>query len=222
MNYIRIVLTSFKQNCYIVWCKKTLCAAIIDPGSSSNISNIIDNLLRQYKLLIKIILITHCHLDHIGTAYVLSKKYHIPIIGPHENDIILIKNLKFQAMYFNLPYCIYKDNYWVKHKQNIYLGQILFIVYHCPGHTPGHVIYYNQTTNILISGDILFPNSIGRTDFPYSNYLKLLTSIKQYILSLNSQTLILPGHEKPIYLFKIKKYNQHIIKILKNKNINYI
>ncbi|QJC31309.1 MBL fold metallo-hydrolase [Enterobacteriaceae endosymbiont of Macroplea mutica] len=222
MYYIRIRLTSFKQNCYIVWCKKTLCAAIIDPGNSSNITNIISYLLSKYKLLIKIILITHCHLDHISTAYVLSKKYHIPIIGSHEDDIVLIKNLKLQAMYFKLPYCIYKDNNWVQHKQSIFLGKILFIAYHCPGHTPGHVIYYNQTTNILISGDILFTNSIGRTDFPYSNYLQLLTSIKRYILPLNSQTLILPGHEKPIYLFKIKKYNQYIIKILTNNNIDYI
>lgn len=191
MDYIVIPVTNFKQNCYIIWCKETSSAVIIDPGG--DYLKIL-KILNKYKLNIIKILITHCHLDHIGAAYILSKILNIPILGPHKKDIFWIKNIKLQSKLFGLPYCIFKKNIWLKNNQNIYIGNIIFKTYHCPGHTPGHVIFFNKLNNILISGDTIFRKSIGRTDLPKSNFNILINSIKKKIISLGMKTIILPGH----------------------------
>ncbi|QJC38625.1 MBL fold metallo-hydrolase [Enterobacteriaceae endosymbiont of Donacia fulgens] len=191
MNYIVIPVTNFNQNCYIIWCKKTFSAVLIDPGG--DYLKIL-KILNKYKLNIVKILITHCHLDHIGAAYILSKILNIPILGPHKKDIFWIKNIELQSKLFKLPYCIFTKNIWLKNKQKIYIGNIVLQTYHCPGHTPGHVIYFNKLNNILISGDTIFKNSIGRTDLPKSNFNILINSIKNKIISLGMKTIILPGH----------------------------
>ncbi|QJC30480.1 MBL fold metallo-hydrolase [Enterobacteriaceae endosymbiont of Neohaemonia nigricornis] len=211
MKYIVIPVTFFQTNCYILWCTKTLYTAIIDPGG--DIYKII-NIINKYNLYIKLILITHGHLDHIGAAYNLSIKYNIPICGPHKYDIVWIKNIKLQTIYFSLYNCIFKYNQWLSHKQKISLGNILINIYHCPGHTPGHLIFYIKEHHVLISGDIIFKNSIGRTDLPFSNYTHLMKSIKNSILTLNQNTIILPGHGQNTTLLKEIKYNKFISKII--------
>ncbi|QJC35356.1 MBL fold metallo-hydrolase [Enterobacteriaceae endosymbiont of Donacia proxima] len=203
MEYRIISVTNFYQNCYLIWCKKTLNAAIIDPGGEYKK---ILNISKKYKLKIKKILITHCHLDHIGSAYILSKILNIPIFGSHKHDIFWLKNIKLQNKLFNLPYCIFKNNIWLKNKQNIYIGKINFKVYHCPGHTPGHIVFFNKFNRIIISGDIIFKNNIGRTDLPKSNFYVLINSIKKIIsLSKSKDIIILPGHgEKTTFYREIK------------------
>ncbi|QJC36580.1 MBL fold metallo-hydrolase [Enterobacteriaceae endosymbiont of Donacia simplex] len=191
MNYIIVPVTNFNQNCYIIWCQKTLNAALIDPGGEYLK---ILKILNKYKLNITKILITHCHLDHIGAAYTLSKVLKVPILGPHKKDIFWVKNIKLQNKIFQLPYCIFKNNIWLKNNQNVYIGEIILQTYHCPGHTLGHVIFFNKLNNYLISGDTIFKNSIGRTDLPNSNFNLLIRSIKKKIFSLNKNTIILPGH----------------------------
>ncbi|QJC37807.1 MBL fold metallo-hydrolase [Enterobacteriaceae endosymbiont of Donacia bicoloricornis] len=214
MNYLVIPVTNFNQNCYIIWCKKTLSAALIDPGGEYLK---ILKILNKYKLNIVKILITHCHLDHIGAAYVLSEILNIPILGPHKKDIFWIKNLKLQNKLFQLPSCIFKKNIWLKNYQKIYIGKIIFQTYHCPGHTPGHVIFFNKLNNILVSGDTILKNSIGRTDLPKSNFNILINSIKQKILSLGMDTLILPGHGEKTYIYYELMNNPW----LKNYKTNY-
>ncbi|QJC28696.1 MBL fold metallo-hydrolase [Enterobacteriaceae endosymbiont of Plateumaris consimilis] len=191
MNYIIIPVTNFYQNCCIIWCSITLHAAIIDPGGEHH--KIIDN-ITKYNLSVKKILITHGHLDHIGSAYILSNIYKIPILGPHKEDDFWIKNIKFQKNIFQIPNCIFKNNHWLKNNDQIIIGNILLIVYHCPGHTPGHIVFFNKLNNILFSGDIIFKKSIGRTDFPLSNYNILIHSIKSKILVLGNHVIIIPGH----------------------------
>ncbi|QJC28248.1 MBL fold metallo-hydrolase [Enterobacteriaceae endosymbiont of Plateumaris braccata] len=191
MNYIIIPVTDFYQNCCIIWCPITLHAAVIDPGGEHY--KIIDNIIK-YNLSLKKILITHGHLDHIGSAYILSNIYKIPILGPHKKDDFWIKNIEFQKNIFQLPNCVFKNNQWLKNNDQITIGNILLTVYHCPGHTPGHIVFFNRSNNILLSGDIIFKKSIGRTDFPLSNYNILLYSIKNKIITLGNNVIIIPGH----------------------------
>ncbi|QJC30026.1 MBL fold metallo-hydrolase [Enterobacteriaceae endosymbiont of Plateumaris sericea] len=191
MNYIIIPVTNFLQNCCIIWCSTTLHAAIIDPGGEHN--KIIDTLIK-YKLSVKKILITHGHLDHIGSAFILSNIYKIPILGPHKKDNFWIKNITFQKKIFQIPSCTFIKNIWLKNNNQIFIGNILLKVYHCPGHTPGHIVFFNKSNNLLLSGDVIFKKSIGRTDLPLSNYNDLINSIKQKILPLGNNVIIIPGH----------------------------
>ncbi|QJC34578.1 MBL fold metallo-hydrolase [Enterobacteriaceae endosymbiont of Donacia crassipes] len=209
MKYKIIPVTNFYQNCYLIWCKKTFNAALIDPGGEYKK---ILNVLKKYKLKIKKILITHCHLDHIGAAYILSKILNIPILGPHKNDIFWLKNIKLQNKLFNLPHCIFINNIWLKNKQNIFIGKINFQVYHCPGHTPGHIIFFNKSNKIMISGDIIFKNSVGRTDLPKSNFYVLKNSIKKmtFLLKNKKDIIILPGHGEKTSFYREIKNNMYL------------
>ncbi|QJC33357.1 MBL fold metallo-hydrolase [Enterobacteriaceae endosymbiont of Donacia clavipes] len=207
MKYISIPVTNFKQNCYLVWCKKTLKAAIIDPGGEYQK---IIKIISLYKLNIKKILITHCHLDHIGAADILSNFYQIPILGPHKKDIFWLKNIKLQNKIFQLPKCIFKNNIWLKNNQIINIGKIILKIYHCPGHSPGHIVFFNKLNNILISGDIIFNNSIGRTDLPKGNFNMLINSIQKNIIPLGINNIILPGHGRKTTISK-EIINNHII-----------
>ncbi|QJC33761.1 MBL fold metallo-hydrolase [Enterobacteriaceae endosymbiont of Donacia provostii] len=203
MKYKIIPVTNFNQNCYLIWCTKTFQAALIDPGGEYKKILII---LKKYKLKITKILITHGHLDHIGAAYILSKILDIPVLGPHREDIFWIKNIKLQNKMFNLPCCKFKNNIWLKNNQNIFIGKINFHVYHLPGHTPGHIVFFNKSHHVIISGDIIFKNNIGRTDLPKSNFYILKKSIKKILsLSKDKDNIILPGHGKKTSIFEVKK-----------------
>ncbi|QJC32948.1 MBL fold metallo-hydrolase [Enterobacteriaceae endosymbiont of Donacia semicuprea] len=199
MKYISIPVTNFKQNCYLIWCKKTLKAAIIDPGGEYQK---IIKIISIYKVNIRKILITHCHLDHIGAADILSNFYQIPILGPHKKDIFWLKNIKLQNKIFQLPKCIFKNNIWLKNNQIVNIGKVIFKIYHCPGHSPGHIIFFNKLNNILISGDIIFKNNIGRTDLPKGNFHILMNSIQKNIIPLGINNIILPGHGKKTIIYK--------------------
>ncbi|QJC37395.1 MBL fold metallo-hydrolase [Enterobacteriaceae endosymbiont of Donacia thalassina] len=214
MKYIIIPVTNFNQNCYIIWCKKTLNAALIDPGGEYVK---ILNILKKYQLKIIKILITHGHLDHIGNAYILSKILNIPILGPHKKDSFWIKNIQLQNQIFQLPHCIFRNNIWLKNNQNIYIGDIILQTYHCPGHTPGHVVFFNKSSNFLISGDTIFKNSIGRTDLPNSNFNLLITSIKKKIIPLGGKTVILPGHGEKTNIY-YELINNPFLKFIKKTN----
>ncbi|QJC32145.1 MBL fold metallo-hydrolase [Enterobacteriaceae endosymbiont of Donacia versicolorea] len=199
MKYLSIPVTNFKQNCYLIWCKKTLKAAIIDPGGEYQK---IIKIISIYKLDVIKILITHCHLDHIGAASILADFYQIPILGPHKKDIFWLKNIELQNKIFKLPKCIFKNNIWLKNNEIISIGKNILKIYHCPGHTPGHIIFFNKLNNILISGDIIFNNSIGRTDLPKSNLNILINSIRNNIIPLGMNNIILPGHGKQTTIYK--------------------
>ncbi|QJC36167.1 MBL fold metallo-hydrolase [Enterobacteriaceae endosymbiont of Donacia cincticornis] len=208
MRYKIISVTDFYQNCYLIWCKKTFDAALVDPGGEYQK---ILNVLKKYKLKIRKILITHCHLDHIGAAYILSKILSIPILGPHKHDIFWLKNIKLQSKLFNLPYCVYKNNIWLKNNQNISIGKINFKIYHCPGHTPGHIVFFNRFDKMLISGDTIFKNSIGRTDLPKSNFYILKNSIKKIFFFFKKRNItILPGHGEKTTSYREIKNNIYL------------
>lgn len=212
MKYFIIPVTLFKQNCSLIWCKKTKKTLILDPGGEEKK---IIKIIKEMELNVKKILLTHGHADHVGAAFALSRYYDIPIIGPHKNDEDLLNKLPQQCKAFNLENVLpFKPNKWLKNKEKIRIGNIFFEVIHCPGHSPGHVIFWNKKNKFILMGDIIFKGSIGRTDLPGGDKDTLIKSIYNNILNLPDNTIFLPGHG-PISNLKEEKNNNPFLNIFK-------
>ncbi|PPI86858.1 MBL fold metallo-hydrolase [Candidatus Pantoea edessiphila] len=210
MNYHIIPVTSLMQNCCIIWCKSTCESAILDPGGNAeNIKKILTKLnLHPVK-----ILITHGHLDHIGSARELSEFYQIPIIGPHKFDKFLFESLSEQKNNINeIKSLAFTPNCWLKDNDKIQIGLLTFEVIHCPGHTPGHIVYFYRKGSFLFSGDVIFKGGIGRTDFHKSNYDHLINSINTKLLPLGDNITFIPGHGTMSTL-GYEKINNHFLNL---------
>lgn len=194
MKYCIVPVTSFNQNCSIIWCEISNDAMIVDPGGEKEkLFKIIDKL----KIKIKKIILTHGHIDHVGDAYDLKKYYNVPIIGPNQNDQFLLNNLFLQSKIMCLDTILnlkIVPDFWLKDKDCIQIGREIFTVLHCPGHSPGHIVLWNKIRKFIIMGDVLFKNSIGRTDLPGGNIKILIKSIKMKLLPLGDDVKFLPGH----------------------------
>lgn len=209
MNYYIIQVTKFSQNCLIVYCKQTFNGAIIDPGGETKK---IINFISKKKIILKKILITHGHIDHVGAAKKLSLYFSIKIFGPNIKDKLLLDNLPQQSDFFNMDYCLpFKPDVWLEHGNKIKIGNLLFNVIHCPGHTPGHIIFFEKNKRFLISGDTIFNNSIARTDLPQGDYKLLCKNIKEKILTLGDDVIFIPGHGAQSNI-KFEKNNNFFIK----------
>lgn len=192
MDIITLPVTAFSQNCRIIICKTTRQAAIIDPGGDAD--KIIAE-LAKHNTQLQCILLTHGHLDHVGAAKQLAQHFEVNIIGPHEDERFWFDALPMQAQMFGLQVIepFYPD-VWLKHGDVCKVGNLNFAVRHCPGHTPGHIIFYEQTHQAVLVGDVIFKGSVGRTDFPKGDAAQLIDSIKGQVLTLPDETLILSGH----------------------------
>ncbi|RKZ99784.1 MAG: MBL fold metallo-hydrolase, partial [Gammaproteobacteria bacterium] len=170
-----VVVTAFQQNCSVVWCTETLEGAVIDPGG--DVEKIMD-VVNKHNLKIEKILLTHGHLDHAGGAAKLARLIEKPIVGPHQDDDFWLQGMEQQGKSYGLPgaeNC--SPDQWLNDGEEVTVGNETLEVYHCPGHTPGHVIFYNKGAELAFVGDVLFKGSIGRTDFPRSDHGALLNSI---------------------------------------------
>lgn len=211
MKYQIIKTARFNQNCIIVSCNKTHEAALIDPGSDSDSIN--DKVINS-KLIIKKILLTHGHLDHVGAASTLAKKYQAPILGPHLEDKWLIKNLHIQCKIFSINYIPpVTVNNWLSDGNIINIGHENLSVLHCPGHSPGHLAFYSISNKLIFTGDILFKGAIGRTDLPGGNLNTLLSSIKNKIIPLGMDNTFIPGHGPISTIQYENKHNPFLIKM---------
>ncbi|KES19108.1 Zn-dependent hydrolase [Gilliamella apicola SCGC AB-598-B02] len=144
---------------------------------------------------IKKILLTHGHLDHVGVAAELAKHYDVKIIGPSQEDEFLFTALPQQSMQFGFPYTeSFLPDRWLKENDKIQIGNISLDVLFCPGHTPGHIVFINVKDKIAFVGDVLFKNSIGRTDFPRGNHADLISSITHKLFPLGDDFIFVPGH----------------------------
>lgn len=192
LHYITIPVTPFLQNCSIVWCDEAKAAAIIDPGGD------LEKLIRAVETTgaqLEQIWLTHAHIDHAGGAAELAEKLALPIIGPHRGDKFWIDQLPEQGAMFNFtPSRAFEPTRWLEDGNTVTLGEHTFTVRHCPGHTPGHVIFHSQDLNRAFVGDVLFAGSIGRTDFPGGNHQELLNSITQRLWPYGNHTIFIPGH----------------------------
>ena len=192
LHYQTIPVTAFSQNCSIVWCDESSQAAIIDPGGDLDLL-----LAAAEKTGAKLsqIWLTHAHIDHAGGTAELAQRLSLPIVGPHEGDKFWIDQLPAQGAMFGFPASrAFTPTRWLHDGDTVELGPHRFLVRHCPGHTPGHVVFYSQTLGRAFVGDVLFAGSIGRTDFPQGNYEQLISSITQRLWPLGDETIFIPGH----------------------------
>lgn len=192
LKYQIIPVTTFQQNCTLVWCDKTLEAALIDPGGDA--TRLI-SAVEALKVKVTQILLTHGHLDHVGAAACLAKEYQVPVIGPHKADAFWLEALPEQRLRFGLPECsVLTPSRWLKEGDTVAVGDEKLAVLHCPGHTPGHVVFFSDSARLAQVGDVLFSGSIGRTDFPQGNYEALISSIRHKLWPLGDDVAFIPGH----------------------------
>jgi hydroxyacylglutathione hydrolase len=185
-------VTPLQQNCTIVWCAKTKKAAVIDPGGE------IPRLMKAIEdqgLTLEKIWITHGHMDHAGGAAELKRLTGVPIEGPHEDDQFWIDRIQESGEMYGIPEArIFVTDRWLDDGDVVTLGETEFEVLHCPGHTPGHVIFFHRQARFAQVGDVLFKGSIGRTDFPRGNHQDLLDAITGKLWPLGDDVQFVPGH----------------------------
>lgn len=191
---LRIIpVTPFQQNCSMLWDSESMEGVLVDPGGEA------DKLMDVAKsdgIKIKEIWLTHGHLDHAGGAKDIREDLNIPIIGPHKDDQWWLDRIEESWAKYGqagMGKDVTPDRY-LEEGDVLTLGDVEFHVVHTPGHTPGHVVIYNQDLKIAFVGDVLFRGSVGRTDFPKSNPADLISSIKNKLWPLGSDMRFIPGH----------------------------
>jgi len=185
-------VTPLAQNCTIVWCTKTKKAAIIDPGGE--VPRLMAA-LEQHGLTLEKIWITHGHLDHAGGTAALKAATGVPIEGPHPDDAFLIDEIEASGARYGMPDARgFTPDRWLQDGDVVTLGETQFEVFHCPGHTPGHVVFFHREAGFAQVGDVLFQGSIGRTDFPRGNYHDLIAAITGKLWPLGDNVAFVSGH----------------------------
>jgi hydroxyacylglutathione hydrolase len=192
MRYVVVPVTPFQQNCTVIWCEETLRGAVVDPGGDlDRIMAAVD----KAKITLEKILLTHGHLDHAGATAELAGKLKLPVEGPHIGDKFWIDAMSQQSQMFGVaPLPSFIPDRWLEGGDSVSVGKLTFAVRHCPGHTPGHVIFYHAPSKLAFVGDVLFAGSIGRTDFPGGSYDELIASIRQQLWPLGDDVSFIPGH----------------------------
>lgn len=192
-----VPVTPFQQNCSILWDEASMRGAVIDPGGEVER---IGEALAKLGVTVEKILLTHGHIDHAGGAAALKEVLEaagaqVPIEGPDERDRFLLEGLERQGREYGIPGVrnVLPDR-WLKEGEAITIGGHAFDVLHCPGHTPGHLVFFNRTDRFAIVGDVLFRGSVGRTDFPYGDTAALLSSVRDKLFPLGDDIAFLCGH----------------------------
>jgi glyoxylase-like metal-dependent hydrolase (beta-lactamase superfamily II) len=188
-----IPVTPFQQNCALIWDEETSRATVIDPGGDVDA---ILAALTDHGLTLGNILLTHGHIDHAGGAAELKERAgNIPVTGPHPADSILLDHLEQQGRAYNLDGArnLTPDT-WLQEGDEVDIAGIPFAVLHCPGHSPGSVVFHNEDMRFAVVGDVLFQGSIGRTDFPYGDHAALIDAIKTKLLPLGDDVHFICGH----------------------------
>ncbi|MDM8547382.1 MBL fold metallo-hydrolase [Candidatus Venteria ishoeyi] len=192
LQYKIIPVTDFQQNSTLLWCDQSQKAALIDPGGEPDL---LCSELESRKLIPEKILLTHAHIDHVGAVAELARRWSIPIEGPHQADRFWLDSLAEQCQVFGFPKVeSFIPQRWLKQHDQVTVGELLLEVRHCPGHTPGHIIFYHADSKLAWVGDVLFKGSIGRTDFPQSDTASLLKCIREQLLPLGDEVRFIPGH----------------------------
>ncbi|OSZ63473.1 MBL fold metallo-hydrolase [Hydrogenophaga sp. IBVHS2] len=208
LRYRTLPVTAFAQNCSLVWCDQTLEAAVIDPGGE------IERLLATVAdlgLQLKAIWLTHAHIDHAGAVGELAERLQLPIVGPHPGDQFWIDALPQQSAMFGFPPARhFAPTRWLQDGETVQIGQSTLTVRHCPGHTPGHVVFHSAEAQRVFVGDVLFAGSIGRTDFPQGNHAQLLASIREKLWPMGDATVFIPGHGPEGTLGEERRFNPYV------------
>lgn len=208
LHRLTLPVTSFEQNCSLVWCDQTNEAALIDPGGD------IGELLQAVEdrgLTLKALWLTHGHIDHAGATGTLARTLTLPIIGPHTGDQFWIDALPQQSEMFGFPQAEhFAPTQWLQHGDTVQIGRSTLQVLHCPGHTPGHVVFYSPELKHAFVGDVLFAGSIGRTDFPGGRHADLIDAIQNRLLPLGDEVTFTPGHGPESTLGEERRFNPYL------------
>ncbi|MFG6447619.1 MBL fold metallo-hydrolase [Roseateles sp. BYS180W] len=192
LHYTTLPVTPFAQNCSLLWCEQTREAALVDAGGEH------ERLLAEVAargLTLKMLLVTHAHIDHAGAVGQLAREQGLPVVGPHVGDQFWIDGLAKQSAMFGFPPAEpFVPTRWLEDGDTVQLGQEVLAVRHCPGHTPGHVVFHSASAQRCFVGDVLFVGSIGRTDFPGGNHEQLLSSIRERLWPMGDEVVFIPGH----------------------------
>jgi hydroxyacylglutathione hydrolase len=191
-NFVVVPVTPFEQNCTLLWCDQTKRAVVIDPGGDLPD---IEDAIAKAEVKVDKIWITHGHVDHVGGAAALKTRLNVPIEGPHKNDLFLLDRVVESARAFGITDAsnVIPDR-WLDDGDQLRIGQLTFDVLHCPGHSPGSVVFLNAPARLAIVGDVVFAGSVGRTDLPGADARQLLTSIRDKLLPLDDDVTVLCGH----------------------------
>lgn len=205
LNVQILPVTPFQQNAALLWddvCKE---AVLTDVGGEA------ERLLKAvetHQLKLKAIWLTHGHLDHASGVEELTTLQPVPVLGPHQADNYWLQALPEVTASYGFPISQpFIPTRWLNEGEALKVGEHTFIVFHIPGHTPGHVVFYSQANKLLIAGDVLFRESIGRTDFPGGNHSDLIRGIQEKLLSLPDDTRVLPGHGPMTTIGHEKQHN---------------
>jgi len=210
LNFEIIPVTPFEQNCTLFWCNETKEAAVIDPGG--DIEKIIAAIDKKQLTLVKVLL-THAHIDHAGVTSHLAKHYGVTIEGPHQADQFWIDMIEQQKQMFGSAFSYAKafnSDRFLQQGDTVTFGNIELEVYFCPGHTPGHVVFFHRKSKLAQVGDVLFSGSIGRTDFPKGDHATLIHSIRNNLFPLGDDVRFIPGHGPMGTFGKERQSNPHV------------
>ncbi len=192
LNITVVPVTPFQQNCSIVWCTKTMAAAIVDPGGDVDR---IQGALKELGVTPVAIWLTHGHIDHAGGAADLAEALAVPVIGPHQADKFLLDELPTSGLRFEMRGVrAVTPTRWLEEGESVQVGEVVFSVLHVPGHSPGHITFFQKEAGFLLAGDTVFAGSVGRTDLPYGSHKTLIAGIKGKLLPLGDDVQFLPGH----------------------------
>ncbi len=187
-----VPVTPFQQNCTLVWSDATKIGAVVDPGGD------VDRIraaIEQVGITIEKILITHGHIDHAGGAAELAEALGVPVEGPHKADASLLASLPTSGLAFGITgaRAVTPDR-WLEEGDTVAVSDLTFSVLHCPGHSPGSVVLFNDANRFALMGDVLFQGSVGRTDLPGGSHAQLIASIRDKVLPLGDDVAFICGH----------------------------
>lgn len=187
-----IVVTPFQQNCTLFWCDETMKGAVVDPGGDMDKIN---QTIEDNGVTLEKVLITHGHLDHAGATKALAAHHNVPVEGPHVEDKFWIDSIPQQMQMFGFNEGdSFETNRYLQQGDTVSFGNVEMEVYFCPGHTPGHVIFFHPESKLAQVGDVIFKGSIGRTDFPRGDHGTLIHSIRNNLFPLGDDVRFIPGH----------------------------
>jgi hydroxyacylglutathione hydrolase len=187
-----VPVTPFQQNCTLLWCEVTKRAVVIDPGGDLPE---VERAITRAGVSVDKIWLTHGHVDHVAGASDLKTNLKVSIEGPHKDDLFLLQHVAETGRSYGMWNAsnVTPDR-WLEEGDQVQIGELAFNVLHCPGHSPGSIVYFNPVQRLAIVGDVLFAGSIGRTDLPGGDYQQLIESIKDKLLPLGDDVAIISGH----------------------------